>query len=383
MRTRRLARLLVALPATRLGGTERHTAALVARLAARPGLAVALAAAPALLDALRPLLPPAVALHQAAIGRAEGAPPDAVLPAQREAAAALLAAARPDAALLPLPWPEAAPGLMAALAEAAIPRVIALHLAADAPPPGLDALRPVLGLDRAILAAVSAPVAARGARHLGLDPGAVAVVPNPAPAPSAMERGLARRTLRAAIGLRADAPLLLFVGRLEEAKGADLLPDIADRLPFTLAVAGDGPLRGLIESRAAGDPRGLLRPLGPLADPAPWYLAADALLLPSRLEGAPLVFLEAAANRCPVIATAAALEALGPAAPELARIVPGADPARLAAAAAALLADPPAAARLAEAAAAAAARLTWDAAAQHWLGLLRAAMAREGGRLAA
>ena len=43
------------------------------------------------------------------------------------------------------------------------------------------------------------------------------------------------------------------------------------------------------------DPAGWLRMLGQLADPTPWYLAADALVLPSVLEGLPLVFLEAAA----------------------------------------------------------------------------------------
>ena len=49
--------------------------------------------------------------------------------------------------------------------------------------------------------------------------------------------------------------------------------------------------------------------MGHVRDVADWSLAADALLLPSRLEGCPLVFLEAAARRCPVVATAAAVEA--------------------------------------------------------------------------
>jgi hypothetical protein len=163
-------------------------------------------------------------------------------------------------------------------------------------------------------------VAARAARLFGLPAARVAILPNPAPRPSPVARDVARATLRRAIGLPDDAPLILFVGRLEEAKGADLLPDVSARLRMPLACLGDGPLRGLLQARATGDPRGLLHVLGPVAVPAPWYLAADALLLPSRLEGAPLVFLEAAAHRLPVVATAAALEALGPDAPRLARI---------------------------------------------------------------
>ena len=48
MITRRLSRLLVPLPSTRLGGTERHTAELCTRLLARTGMAIDLAAEPEL-----------------------------------------------------------------------------------------------------------------------------------------------------------------------------------------------------------------------------------------------------------------------------------------------------------------------------------------------
>ena len=326
-----------------MGGTERHATELATRLAAH-GLAVTLAADPTLHAALRPLLGAGVTLT--ALTRD-------------------IVAARPDLAILPLPWPDAAPDLARALAG--VPRLVLLHLAAE------DCVPVAMPDDRAAgFAAVSAPLARRAERIFGLAPGRVTVLPNPAPRPADADRALTRATLRQALRLRGDAPLVLFAGRLEDAKGADLLPAVSERLTATLAVAGDGPLRGLLESRAAGDPRGLLRVLGAVADPAPWFLAADALLLPSRLEGAPLVFLEAAAHRLPVVATAAALESLGEAAPRLARIA-APDPAALAAALSDLLRDPSGAAPMIEAAAAHTARQDWDRVTARVLTLLRAA----------
>ncbi|NKC34654.1 glycosyltransferase family 4 protein, partial [Falsiroseomonas selenitidurans] len=169
----------------------------------------------------------------------------------------------------------------------------------------------------------------------------------------------------------AGAPLLLFVGRLERLKGAALLPAIAEGCGMALAVAGAGPLRAELDRQAAAG--GGLRMLGQLADPTPWYQAADALLLPSALEGLPLVFLEAAAAHCPVVATAAALEGLGEAAPALARLVAQPSAAAFIPAIRALLADPEGAAALAARAAAEAARRGWPAILPRWLGLLRAA----------
>jgi glycosyltransferase involved in cell wall biosynthesis len=377
MKLTRLSRLLVALPSTRMGGTERHAAELAARLAARSRMKVTLAAEPALLPALRKLAGPGVVHLPARIGRDEDESPEVTEARQIREGERLLEAANPDLLLLPLPWPDAGLGLMRLAADRGLPRILHLHLAADGPvPEAVEAARPALGLEGALLAAVSAPVARRAAHLFGRPAHEVLVVPNPAPAPAGMDRPVARAALRSALGLAPEAPLLLYMGRLEEAKGADLLPAISDRLPVTLAVAGDGPLRGLLDARAAEDPRGLLRTMGPVADPAPWYLAADGLVLPSRLEGAPLVFLEAAANGCPVIATAAALEALGEDAPRLARIAATPDAAGIAAAAEGLLADPAGAATMAEAARAHAARLGWPRLVEHWLGLLRLAALR-------
>jgi glycosyltransferase involved in cell wall biosynthesis len=112
-----------------------------------------------------------------------------------------------------------------------------------------------------------------------------------------------------------------------------------------------------------------------VADVGDWMLAADALLLPSRLEGCPLVFLEAAVRHCPVIASAAALEAFGDAAWEIAALAPDDAASVLVDQAAALLAAPGHAALIAAAAHARA--LAWDEAAMldRLFGLLRGAVA--------
>jgi glycosyltransferase involved in cell wall biosynthesis len=377
MRTRRLSRLLITLPSLRMGGTERHTAEIATRLAAH-GLEVVLATEPALHDPLRPHLGPGVALQAAAIGWDEASDPAASGARQMAEAGRLLADLCPDAVFLPLPWPNAGLGIMEALAPAGLPRLLLFHLVAegDAPPAVAEAL-PRIGLPGCGYAAVSAPAARRAERLFRLAPGRVAVLDNPAPATARANREGVRAVLRSAIGLRPDAGLVLFVGRLEEAKGADLLPALSDRLKATLVCIGDGPLRGLLDARAAGDPRGLFRVLGAVDNPIPWYLAADALVLPSRLEGAPLVFLEAAAHGLPAVATAAALEALGDTMQDLAWIA-GPEPAAIASAVERALADRDASARLAEAAAAHARRLDWEGTVERMLGLLRAASLQVG-----
>ncbi|SFK68331.1 glycosyltransferase [Falsiroseomonas stagni] len=374
--TRHLTRLLLALPSLRFGGTERHAAELAARLGAE-GLEVTLAAEPALLAPLAAALPPGLPTPRivaARLGWDEDESPATAMERQHAAAEALLATETPDIVLLPLPWPDAGLGVMRAAAARGLPRLVALHLAAEGPPPpAIAASLPALDAAGAAWAAVSAPVARRGASCFGLPAARIALIDNPAPAVHAAGRDAARAALRALLGLRADQRLILFVGRLEEAKGADLLPALTDRLNLPVAVLGDGLLRGHLEAEARADPRGLMRLIGQVADPTPWYLGADALVLPSRLEGAPLVFLEAAARFCPVVASAAALEGLGPDAPDLARIATSADAAGLAGAVQALLADPAGAAAMAARAAAEAARRTWQRAIPAWMGQLRLA----------
>jgi glycosyltransferase involved in cell wall biosynthesis len=97
-------------------------------------------------------------------------------------------------------------------------------------------------------------------------------------------------------------------GRLSIQKGHDILlaawPDVLRRVPdATLALIGDGPLRAKIETQS---PPGVVL-AGPVADPRPWYAAADVVVLPSRWEaGVPLVALEAMACGRAVVITAVA-----------------------------------------------------------------------------
>ncbi len=322
---RRLRRLLVLLPSAGLGGAEAHTATLVRALAAA-GVGVSVAAEPELLPGLARLFGEAAVLHPAAVGWREAEPMAANIARQSAAAAPLIAALQPDAALLPLPWPTHGLGLQQALAAAGTATLVIGHLA----PPDTAAVPEALALAAGPFtwAAVSRPAAGRLAACFGLPAASVAVVPNGVPVPPPAgpdQRAAMRLARRAALGLPPEVPLVVFAGRLEEKKGADLLPALAERLAAeagaTLAALGAGPLAPRLAGHPAAGPGGPLRLPGQVSDVADWLLAADALVLPSQLEGCPLVFLEAAARRCPVVATAAALECFGEGAGALAAVV--------------------------------------------------------------
>lgn len=360
--------------------------------------------------------------------RRGGAPPAHATPtaaasaAQAAAAAPLLAGFRPDLALLPLPWPTHALGLQAACAAAGIPALAIAHLAPTVPasmPPGHwgahggahggahwgadwgaqggahgAPTRPARAADaheaaspappdlgRTLWGAVSGPVAARLAATFALPPGRVQIVRNgvalpPADRPIACVRA-ARRTL---LGLPAHTPLVLAAGRLEPNKGADLLAPLAAalhaRTGATLVALGTGPLAATLAAHpAARGPAPPLRLPGHVADVGAWMDAADALVLPSRLEGCPLVFLEAAVRRLPVVASAAALEAWGDEAAIIARVDAAPAIGSLADALAATLAGGPATASRIAAAHAHAAAHDADAMAEAWLALAAAAVA--------
>ncbi|WP_052388812.1 glycosyltransferase family 4 protein [Belnapia moabensis] len=322
---RRLRRLLVLLPSAAVGGAERHTATLAHALA-EVGVDVTIAAEPALLPGLAPLFH-RLALVAAPIGWREEEAMEANAARQAGAAAALIARHAPDAALLPLPWPSHGLGLQLALAEAHLPGLAIAHLAPHEPVPVPAALLRAALAAPLTWAAVSAPVAGRVEALHRLRPGEVAVVPNgvTVPADDPTRRAAQRLARREALGLGPDAPLVLFAGRLEEKKGADLLPALAERLrdevSATLVALGDGPLAASLAAHPAARTDGPLRLPGLVDDVGDWLLAADALVLPSRLEGCPLIVLEAAARRCPIIATVYSMEYLGEAAHSVAWIV--------------------------------------------------------------
>jgi glycosyltransferase involved in cell wall biosynthesis len=120
-----------------------------------------------------------------------------------------------------------------------------------------------------------------------------------------------RAEVRAAFGWPADAPLVLFAGRLMPQKGVDVLVTALDLLQHVrprvrTLIAGSGPLKSELEETAHGFALdGSLRFLGHRDDVPRLLAAADLLVLPSRYEGLPNVVLEAMTYRKPVVATAA------------------------------------------------------------------------------
>jgi glycosyltransferase involved in cell wall biosynthesis len=113
------------------------------------------------------------------------------------------------------------------------------------------------------------------------------------------ERGAAR----ARLGLPADGPLVLGVGRLVPGKGfLQLARAVSEISGVRLVLVGDGPERARIASALAGD-RLILLGTRPRAEVALAYQACDVLALPSEREGWPNVVTEALAAGLPVVAT--------------------------------------------------------------------------------
>ncbi|GEC07226.1 glycosyl transferase family 1 [Streptomyces spinoverrucosus] len=99
-------------------------------------------------------------------------------------------------------------------------------------------------------------------------------------------------------------PLVVCVGRLCRQKGQDVLlrawPAVLRQLPSArLVLVGDGPDADRLRAVAPAS----VEFAGPALDPAPWYRAADVVVLPSRWEGMALVPLEAMACARPVLVT--------------------------------------------------------------------------------
>ncbi len=184
-----------------------------------------------------------------------------------------------------------------------------------------------------------------------------------------------RSGARNALGLPVDAPILLFVGRIQPLKG----PDVAIRALHALGrpevklllVGGASGLEGDAEVARAHE---LVDELGlhgqvEFVDPQPhhilstYYRAADLVLVPSRSESFGLVALEAAACGIPVVASGVggllSLVDHG----ETGLLVPNREPARFADAVRTILDDPARAASMGAAASARASRYTWGFAA--------------------
>jgi D-inositol-3-phosphate glycosyltransferase len=128
-----------------------------------------------------------------------------------------------------------------------------------------------------------------------------------------------RPQARRALGLPLEGRLLLFVGRIQPLKCADLAIDTLAELsgrrsePYRLVVVGgpSGPhgeksLQGLLDLADARGVRDLVHFVAPQPHEllSSYYRAADVCLVPSRSESFGLVALEAAACGTPVVASA-------------------------------------------------------------------------------
>ncbi|MFD6420046.1 glycosyltransferase [Streptomyces sp. NPDC060194] len=130
--------------------------------------------------------------------------------------------------------------------------------------------------------------------HNGVDPSRFTPGPDP-------------RTARAALPLTAghpDAPTVVCVGRLCRQKGQDTLLDaweavLARHPAARLVLVGDGPLGEELRRAAPAS----VAFAGAVPDTAPWYRAADVVVLPSRWEGMAVAPLEAMATGRPVVIT--------------------------------------------------------------------------------
>ncbi len=122
------------------------------------------------------------------------------------------------------------------------------------------------------------------------------------PAPGARSRA----ALRAEWRIAADQPLALFVGHDWKRKGVaeaiEALAGVRDRRLALMIVGGGAPREyQKLARRLKVEPRVLF--IDRVADPRPFYGAADFLLLPTREDTCSLVVLEALAMGLPVVTT--------------------------------------------------------------------------------
>jgi glycosyltransferase involved in cell wall biosynthesis len=137
---------------------------------------------------------------------------------------------------------------------------------------------------------------ARDLAEMGVDPDRIVLAPITALGP---ERPQPRESTR-----RGEETRFLFVGRLIERKGLDVLFEaFANVDGGELWIAGDGPLRDSVEVHAAQDPR--ITTFGHVAgqDLVDLYAQVDALVVPSLYEAWGLVVHEALASGLSVITT--------------------------------------------------------------------------------
>ncbi len=140
-------------------------------------------------------------------------------------------------------------------------------------------------------------------------------------------RAEGRVAVRRRLGLLAEAPVLVFIGRLIKTKGTDRLLDVFGALRAKrtahLLVIGGGPEQSAMEERVAREQIDGVYFLGALpawADSAPYLYAADLMLMPGYLG---LAVNHAFAFGVPVVSQASPDPAIRFHSPEAAYVQPG------------------------------------------------------------
>jgi glycosyltransferase involved in cell wall biosynthesis len=118
-----------------------------------------------------------------------------------------------------------------------------------------------------------------------------------------------RAEVREELGFNADDFLVLMAARLDPIKdhatAVAAFATFAESRPNVgLLIAGDGPMRSVLDSEAAVGLGSKLKRLGTRDDVRRLLAAVDAVLLTSLSEGIPLILVEAMAARLPAVATA-------------------------------------------------------------------------------
>lgn len=242
-------------------------------------------------------------------------------------------AANPDLVHAHYAYPDAAAAAILA-GRAGLPLVVTCHgsdinvLARD---PARAKLMARALRQAAAVVAVSRDLAGKIAR-LGVPPERIRHIPNGVDLSLFPLADKARA--RASLGLTPSGPLLVGAGRLEPVKGYDRLLRALARLDgVRLVLAGDGSLRESLAGLARRlhiEDRVTFAGMVPHEELAPYFQAADLLVISSHSEGWPTIIHEALACGTPVAAPALGGIPEALARPGLGLIFPSAEPEPLA-----------------------------------------------------
>lgn len=208
-------------------------------------------------------------------------------------------------------WPAADRYLTLLARAAGVPHVVITeHVTGESHSGGQRALKRDELRRADAVTAVTGAIVENLVRDYAIERSRVRVVPNGADLPNEDAEAPVAKRWRERYLSTPLKPLWVVAGRLEEQKGHDLLFEslvllLKKGLDFTLVVAGEGSRRSWLESQSLSlglAPR--VQFVGQVEDVGGLLAAADAVLLPSRWEGLPLVLLEAMARARPVVATA-------------------------------------------------------------------------------